>query len=170
MAARAPSSYVAFVVGSVRYAVSIAHVKEVFRPLPVAPVPRTPSAVVGVAGGHLEHPTKKHAAGAGHGVVLFAARGHGVEHSLAHSRRPRRIRFLHLAEARCIDVQRLHGKQELACKKSCEVVVDTNCGLGETTRWFDPSMGAKSIAGRLHGPLGVCLQIPTHRGRKPTST
>ena len=49
MVARAPSSYVAFVVGGVRYAVSIAHVKEVLRPLPVASVPRTPSAVVGVA-------------------------------------------------------------------------------------------------------------------------
>ena len=43
------ASYVAFVVGTVRYAVSIAHVKEVLRPLPIAPVPRAPSAVVGVA-------------------------------------------------------------------------------------------------------------------------
>lgn len=43
------ASYVAFVVGSVRYAVSIAHVKEVMRPLPLAPVPRAPSAVIGVA-------------------------------------------------------------------------------------------------------------------------
>lgn len=43
------ASYVAFVVGSVRYAVSIAHVKEVMRPLPIAPVPRAPSAVIGVA-------------------------------------------------------------------------------------------------------------------------
>ncbi len=43
------ASYVAFVVGSVRYAVSIVHVKEVMRPLPVAAVPRGPSAVVGVA-------------------------------------------------------------------------------------------------------------------------
>lgn len=42
-------SYVAFVVGGVRYAVSIAHVKEVMRPLPVSPVPRAPSAVIGVA-------------------------------------------------------------------------------------------------------------------------
>lgn len=48
MASRAVS-YVAFVVGGVRYAVSIAHVKEVMRPLSVAPVPRAPSAIVGVA-------------------------------------------------------------------------------------------------------------------------
>ena len=43
------ASYVAFVVGSVRYAVSIAHVKEVMRPLPISAVPRAPSAVIGVA-------------------------------------------------------------------------------------------------------------------------
>jgi len=43
------ASYVAFFVGTVRYAVSIAHVKEVLRALPVAPVPRVPSAVLGVA-------------------------------------------------------------------------------------------------------------------------
>ena len=43
------ASYVAFVVGTVRYAVSIAHVKEVMRPLPVSSVPRAPSAVLGVA-------------------------------------------------------------------------------------------------------------------------
>lgn len=49
MSSRAAASYVAFTVGSVRYAVSIAHVKEVMRPLSVSPVPRAPSAVIGVA-------------------------------------------------------------------------------------------------------------------------
>lgn len=44
-----PASYVAFTVGGVRYAVAIAHVKEVMRPLPVSGVARSPSAVTGVA-------------------------------------------------------------------------------------------------------------------------
>lgn len=46
---RKVASFVAFTVGDARYAVPIAHVKEVMRPLPVSSLARLPSAVTGVA-------------------------------------------------------------------------------------------------------------------------
>jgi hypothetical protein len=59
---------------------------------------------------------------------------------------------LHLGEARRIDVQRIHGKQELSREQSAEVVVEPVRRLWKSTRRVDDTVNSIRISRRKDHP------------------
>ncbi len=112
------------------------------------------------------HDAEQHTARAGDRVVLLAPARHRLEDEPRHAVRAAAGGLLHLAEARGVDVQRLHIDDDLGLEVARGVGVQPLCRLRHRPRWIEHAVRAQRIACREGGSrrYGAHAEAVQHAG------